>query len=160
MPSPRRNLALLRITKFVTIRTPGLAVYFASLSTTSFHMGTPYKIQKIPRTPGCNNGPPVQGISRKKPDKPDKPDKSNNGPPVQGISRFYLRLVLGACAWLNPAQNSAPNVAAMTALMVCIRFSASWNTMDCGPVNTSSVTSMASRPNFSPISLPTAVLWS
>ena len=29
----------------------------------------------------------------------------------------------------------------MTALMVCIRFSASWNTMDCGPVNTSSVTS-------------------
>ena len=65
-----------------------------------------------------------------------------------------------ACAWLNPAQNSAPNVAAITALMVCIRFSASWNTMDCGPVNTSSVTSMASRPNFSPISLPTAVLWS
>ena len=64
MPSPRRNLALLRITKFVTIRTPGLAVYFASLSTTSFHVGTPYKIQKIPRTPGCNNGPPVQGISR------------------------------------------------------------------------------------------------
>ena len=64
MPSPRRNLALLRITKFVTIRTPGLAVYFASLSITSFHMGTPYKIQKIPRTPGCNNGPPVQGISR------------------------------------------------------------------------------------------------
>ena len=64
MPSPRRNLALLHITKFVTIRTPGLAVYFASLSTTSFHMGTPYKIQKIPRTPGCNNGPPVQGISR------------------------------------------------------------------------------------------------
>ncbi len=63
-PSPRRNLALLRITKFVTIRIPGLAVYFASLSITSFHMGTPYKIQKIPRTPGCNNGPPVQGISR------------------------------------------------------------------------------------------------
>ena len=72
MPSPRRNLALLRITKFVTIRTPGLAVYFASLSTISFHMGTPYKIQKIPRTPGCNNGLPVQGISR-----------------------FYLMLVLG-----------------------------------------------------------------
>ena len=35
-------------------------------------MGTPYKIQKIPRTPGCNNGLPVQGISR-----------------------FYLMLVLG-----------------------------------------------------------------
>ncbi len=64
MPSPRRNLALLRITKVVTIRTPGLAVYFASSSITSFHMGIPYKIQKIPRTPGCNNGPPVQGISR------------------------------------------------------------------------------------------------
>ena len=64
MPSPRRKLALLRITTFVTIRTPGLAVYFASLSITSFHMVTPYKIQKIPRTPSCNNGLPVQGISR------------------------------------------------------------------------------------------------
>ena len=54
----------------------------------------------------------------------------------------------------------APSVAAMTALIVCMRFSASWNTMDCGPLKTSSVTSMASRSNFSPISLPTAVLWS
>ena len=57
MPSPRRNLALLRITKFVTIRTPGLAVYFASLSTTSFHMGTPYKIQKIEVTDEVFTGP-------------------------------------------------------------------------------------------------------
>ena len=53
-----------------------------------------------------------------------------------------------------------PSVAAMTALIVCIRLPASANTSDCGPSNTSSVTSMASRPNFSPISLPTAVLWS
>ena len=80
--------------------------------------------------------------------------------PCRGFLDFILCLCACACAWLNPAQNSAPNVAAITALMVCIRFSASWNTMDCGPVNTSSVTSMASRPNFSPISLPTAVLWS
>ena len=48
----------------------------------------------------------------------------------------------------------------MTALMVCIRFSASSKTMEAGDSNTSSVTSMASRPNFSPISLPTLVLWS
>ena len=172
MPSPRRNLALLRITKFVTIRTPGLAVYFASLSTTSFHMGTPYKIQKIPRTPGCNNGPPVQGISRFYLMAIPHNSKCRYGergaadavpqPPERCLSRQagIVRYCPYACAWFNPAQNSAPNVAAITALMVCIRFSASWNTMDCGPVNTSSVTSMASRPNFSPISLPTAVLWS
>ncbi len=40
-------------------------------------------------------------------------------------------------------------VAAITALMVCMRFSASSNTMDCGPSKTSSVTSMQSMPNFS-----------
>ncbi len=67
------------------------------------------------------------------------------------VSGFPLRGRLGT---------HAPSVAAMTALIVCMRFSASWNTMDCGPLKTSSVTSMASRSNFSPISLPTAVLWS
>ena len=41
------------------------------------------------------------------------------------------------------------NVAAMTALMVCIRFSASSKTMLCWLSNTSSVTSMQSIPNFS-----------
>ena len=41
------------------------------------------------------------------------------------------------------------SVAAMTALMVCMRFSASSNTMDWGLSNTSSVTSMAVRPYFS-----------
>ena len=40
-------------------------------------------------------------------------------------------------------------VAAITALMVCMRFSASSNTMDRGPSNTPSVTSMQSRPNCS-----------
>ena len=40
-------------------------------------------------------------------------------------------------------------VAAMTALMVCRRFSASSKTMDCSLSKTSSVTSMAVRPNFS-----------
>ena len=41
------------------------------------------------------------------------------------------------------------SVAAMTALMVCIRFSASSKTMDCAPSKTSSVTSMQSMPNLS-----------
>ena len=40
-------------------------------------------------------------------------------------------------------------VAAMTALMVCRRFSASSKTIDCSLSKTSSVTSMAVRPNFS-----------
>ena len=40
------------------------------------------------------------------------------------------------------------SVAYITALMVCIRFSASWNWRACLPRNTSSVTSIASRPNF------------
>ena len=39
-------------------------------------------------------------------------------------------------------------VAAMTALMVCIRFSASSKTMDAALSKTSSVTSMQSMPNF------------
>ena len=38
------------------------------------------------------------------------------------------------------------NVAAMTALIVCMRFSASRKTSDCFPSNTSSVTSSASMP--------------
>ena len=40
-------------------------------------------------------------------------------------------------------------LAAMTALMVCRRFSASSKTMERGPSKTSSVTSMQSMPNFS-----------
>ena len=48
----------------------------------------------------------------------------------------------------------------ITALMVCIRFSASSKTRDAGDSKTWSVTSMASRPNRSPISRPTWVLWS
>ncbi len=40
-------------------------------------------------------------------------------------------------------------VAAMTALMVCIRFSASSKTMDASLSKTSSVTSMQSMPNLS-----------
>ena len=74
-------------------------------------------------------------------------------PPLRVLKRLPLR---GAALLYS----YAPKVAAMTALMVCMRFSASWKTMDCGPLKTSSVTSMASRSNFSPISLPTAVLWS
>ena len=42
--------------------------------------------------------------------------------------------------------------------LVCIRFSASSNTLDCSDSNTSSVTSMSVRLNLSPISLPIFVL--
>ena len=45
----------------------------------------------------------------------------------------------------------------MTAFIVCMRFSASSKTMDCGPSKTSFVTSSASRPYFSPTSLPMVV---
>jgi len=44
---------------------------------------------------------------------------------------------------------AAYSVAAMMALMVCMRFSDSSKTMDCGPSKTSFVTSMLVRPNFS-----------
>ena len=49
----------------------------------------------------------------------------------------------------------------MTALIVCNRFSASSKTIDAGDSKTSSVTSSASSPYFSKISLPTSVsvLW-
>ena len=73
--------------------------------------------------------------------------------PPQGEARNSMRTA-------ETVQNSAPRVAAMTALMVCMRFSASWKTMLCLPVKTSSVTSMASRPNFSPMVRPTWVQWS
>jgi hypothetical protein len=43
----------------------------------------------------------------------------------------------------------SPNVATITALMVCIRFSASSKTSDASDSKTSSVTSRASIPNFS-----------
>ena len=52
----------------------------------------------------------------------------------------------------------APSVAAITALMVCIRFSASSNTLDCGDSNTSSVTSISVRLKRSPTSFPIFVL--
>lgn len=52
------------------------------------------------------------------------------------------------------------SVAAMTAFIVCIRFSASAKTRDCALSNTSSVTSIELRPNFSPISLPIVVFMS
>ena len=40
----------------------------------------------------------------------------------------------------------APSVAAITALIVCMRFSASSKTLDCADSNTSSVTSISSSP--------------
>ena len=45
----------------------------------------------------------------------------------------------------------------MTAFMVCMRFSASSNTMDRALSNTSSVTSMQSMPNFSYTARPFSV---
>ncbi len=75
-----------------------------------------------------------------------------------GAEKSYVSGV--AAAGLRRDQNCAPRVAAMTALMVCMRFSASWKTMLCLLVKTSSVTSMASRPNFSPMTRPTSVQWS
>ena len=54
-----------------------------------------------------------------------------------------------------------PRVAAITALIVCILFSASSNTSDCSDSKTSSVTSISVILNFLPISLPIFVsrLW-
>jgi hypothetical protein len=49
----------------------------------------------------------------------------------------------------DDAHPQRPSVATMTALMVCMRFSASSQTSDAGDSNTSSVTSSASMPNFS-----------
>ena len=49
---------------------------------------------------------------------------------------------------------TAPSVAAITAFIVCIRFSASSNTSDWADPNTSSVTSNSVKPYFSPCSFP------
>ena len=49
------------------------------------------------------------------------------------------------------------SVAYMIALMECMRFSASSNTTDRGPSNTSSVTSSSTTPNFSATRAPTSV---
>src|SRR6516165_2188649 len=55
------------------------------------------------------------------------------------------------------AHGQLPRVATRTALIVCIRFSASSNTIEAGDSNTSSVTSSAFRPYFSYRSSPTLV---
>ena len=49
----------------------------------------------------------------------------------------------------NKYTNQPPRVAFMIALIVCILFSASSNTTDLGPSNTSLVTSSSDSPNFS-----------
>ena len=46
----------------------------------------------------------------------------------------------------------------MTALMVCMRFSASSNTLDCVDSNTATSTSISVTPNCSAISAPLVVL--
>ena len=45
----------------------------------------------------------------------------------------------------------------MTALMVCMRFSASSKTLDCADSKTSSETSISDTPNFSAMSAPMVV---
>ena len=52
----------------------------------------------------------------------------------------------------DDAHRQCPNVATMTALIVCIRFSASSQTSDAGDSKTSSLTSSDASPNFSKIS--------
>ena len=75
--------------------------------------------------------------------------------------RLFCVFLFCVFLWLfcrAPAQSFISSY--ITALMVCIRFSASSKTRDAGDSKTWSVTSMASRPNRSPISRPTWVLWS
>ena len=50
------------------------------------------------------------------------------------------------------------SVAYITALMVCMRFSASSKTLDCADSNTSSVTSISVMPNCAAYSAPTWVV--
>ena len=127
-PHHAANLALLRITKICDNPHTGpcriLLHHYPPQAST---WAPPTKYKKIPRTPGCNNGLPMQGISR-----------------------FYLRLVLGACAWLNPAQKLRAQRCRHDGLDGVHPVFGFLEHDDCGPVNTSSVTSMASRPNFSP----------
>ena len=80
---------------------------------------------------------------------------------VPGVRRRAEALTDKGCAVFQcqiAFHCSFSSVASMTALIVCMRFSASANTMDCGLSNTSSVTSIASRPKRLPISRPTPVL--
>ena len=66
-----------------------------------------------------------------------------------------------ASTWPRRPLAYSPRVATITALMVCIRFSASSKTMLAGLSKTSSVTSTPSRPNLAWTSRPTCVsrLW-
>jgi len=79
----------------------------------------------------------------------------------RGVSR--RNTTKHARRWMRRAFNCgrdtfySPRVATITALMVCILFSASSKTMLAGLSKTSSVTSMPSRPNFSWTSRPTLV---
>ena len=50
---------------------------------------------------------------------------------------------------ITQALDRSPSVATITALMVCMRFSAWSKTIECSDSKTSSVTSSASRPNSS-----------
>ena len=61
-------------------------------------------------------------------------------------NEYWVR-ALPADYWVQALP--AANVAAITALMVCMRFSASSKTIDCADSNTSSVTSMQSIPKRS-----------
>ena len=62
------------------------------------------------------------------------------------LFELNIKLLYGRCSKRVPF--FIYSVAAITALMVCMRFSASSKTMDCADSKTSSVTSIASMPNF------------
>src|SRR3954451_19424129 len=86
---------------------------------------------------------------------------SRVGPLILGRERLSALQQRVPAQCDDDAHAQLPRVATMTALIVCIRFSASSNTIDAGDSNTSSVTSSDSRPYFSRISWPTCVseLW-
>ena len=67
-----------------------------------------------------------------------------NSNPSEGHHNYSLFIIHQRIHSLQAPR--AYSVAAMTALMVCMRFSAWSKTMDCAPSNTWSVTSMDSRP--------------
>ena len=70
--------------------------------------------------------------------------------PITICSRSRISAALRGLRFFScPAINYTPSVAIITALMVCIRFSASSKTTDCSDSNTSSVTSSSLIPNFS-----------
>ena len=77
--------------------------------------------------------------------------KLENGPPRTPFPTVQNENKKARCACLlvMPKFEVPHKVAAITAFIVCILFSASSKTIDCALSKTSSVTSIQVRPNFS-----------